>query len=270
MTKADTAWWFDDVSLNTLAYFVRAEGFNEDSPLRRGENQISPGVSGRRHVNKVFDQRVLPLLLVIDAQATGGGTRSGSQLASNLNTIKKLFSADGTHKLKRTHGGLTQVATVEVRQLRSAPGGPNHYNVAAELVFADPFWYAASATTASDTFVSLPDTLDISNGGTYKAERAVITIEGVITNPKIAIGDRWVQWTGTVAVDEELVIDCGAFTTVIRKTAVPDSDVIANITWAEDYVRWLEIPAGNSSAIITGTVGSPAPAVTIQFTAPYL
>lgn len=270
MTIADTAWWLDDVSLNTLAYFVRAEGIGEDSPVRRGENPIAPGVSGRRHVNKVFDQRTLSLLMVIDAQATGGGARSGSQLATNLNTIKQLFGGDGTHVLKRTHGGATRLATVEVRQLRIAPGGPNHYNVAAELVFADPFWYAASATTVSDTFASLPDTLAISNAGTYKAEKAVITVEGAITNPRIAIGSSWVQWTGTLNAGDVLVIDCGAFTAIYDPVATDPADAIQDITWADDYVRWLEIPVGTNNATITGTVGGTNPTVTVEFTAPYL
>lgn len=272
MTIADTAWYLDNISLNTAAYWVRSLGFNEDSPVRRGENQISPGVSGRRHTDKVFDQRVLPLLMVIDAAPPGGGERSGSQLALNVDVIKALFSVDGTHELKRTHGGNTRVATVEVRQLRISPAGPYHYNVAAELVFADPFWYAASKTTVSKTFTgALPDTMAVSNAGTYKAERVEIRIWGPITDPKVALRNSWIQYTGELPLATDyLTIDTGAFTVVVTTSIAMIANGLSDITWADGMVRWLEIPPGASSASLSGAKGAGDPKLQLTFTEAYL
>lgn len=273
MTIADTAWWLDNVSLNTGGYWVRSLGFDEDTPALRGENLISPGVSGRRHVGKVFDQRVLPLLMVVDAKhPIFGGARSGSQLAANLHTIKALFSKDGTHELKRTFGGLTQVATVEVRQLRSAPAGPYHYNVAAELVFADPFWYASSNTVVTKTFTgTLPDTVAVTNNGSYKAERMVLRLTGPITNPRYAIGATWMQYSGVLSgTSDFLEIDTGNFTAILDLASSDPVSVVADITWSDAVARWLEIPTGTNNLTLSGTKGLGNPALTLTYKDTYL
>lgn len=254
MTIADTAWWLDGTSLNTLAYYVRE--IDESTPTRRGDNQAKPGVSGSRFVaGKPFDERVLALMMVIDAQPTGGGARSGAQLKANLDVIKMLFSRDGQHTLKRTHGGVDRQLTVEVRSLRIARGGPYHYNVAAELVAADPFWYALTGVSFSATWNSpplLPGGMNVVNNGTYKVEKALLTIEGPVTNPKVAVGASWVQWTGTLQTNDKCLINCDTLDAVIDLiTAEPISDV-QNVTWAEDFVRWLEIPVGSSEAYLSG------------------
>ena len=273
MTIADAAWWLDNVSLNTAGYWVRSLGFDEDTPARRGENLISPGVSGRRHVDKVFDQKVMPLLLVVDAiSPVFGGARSGAQLATNLATIKALFSKDGTHELKRTHGGATRVATVEVRQLRMAAAGPYHYNVAAELVFADPFWYASSNTVVSKTFTgTLPDTLAVTNNGSYKAEKVAIRIRGPITNPRLTFGNTWVQYTGSVTTPSDyLDIDTAAFTAMLDLVSADPVSVLADITWADGLTRWLEVPTGTNNVTLSGTKGAGNPVLTLTFKDTYL
>ena len=273
MTIADTAWWLDGTSLNTLAYYVRE--IDESTPTRRGDNQAKPGVSGSRFVaGKPFDERVLALMMVIDAQPTGGGARSGAQLKANLDVIKMLFSRDGQHTLKRTHGGVDRQLTVEVRSLRIARGGPYHYNVAAELVAADPFWYALTGVSFSATWNSiplLPGELTVVNNGTYKVEKTLLTIDGPVTNPKVQVGNSWVQWTGALGTGDKLLVYCDTFDAVIDLiTAEPISDV-QNVTWAEDFVRWLEIPSGASTATLSGS-GATANVtkLTVAFTEAYL
>lgn len=272
MTIADTAWSLDGTDLNTRAYYVRS--VDESPPSRRGDNPATPGVSGRRHIpGKPFDERTLALMMVIDAQSQLGGARSAAQLKANLDTIKRLFSADGLHTLKRTHGGAARQMSVEVRDLRIARGGPYHYNVAAELVAADPFWYAltgVSFTTGWSSIPILPNTLSVTNNGTYKAEKAIITILGPVTNPKVTVGASWVQWSGSLAASDQLIINCGTFDALVDLVSSEPYSDVQNVTWSEGYTRWLEIPTGTALVTLSGSGASTATRLTIGFTEAYL
>jgi hypothetical protein len=273
MTIADTAWSWDNVSLNTMAYYVRS--VDESPPARRGVNPAVPGVSGSRYIpGKVLGERELTLMMVIDAQPPLGGARSGAQLKNNLDTIKKLFAADGLHMLQRTHGGSTRQMSVEVSDLRITRGGPYHYNVAARLVAANPFWYAllaGSFTTTWSVIPLLPGTLSVTNNGTYTAERSLITVVGPVTNPIVsATNGSWVRWAGTLATSDLLIINCDTFDCVVdRVSSEPYSDV-ENVTWAAGFTRWLTIPTGTAPVTLSGSGASSVTRLTIQFTEAYL
>lgn len=268
MTIAATAWTFDGTSLNNLAYYVK--GFDESGPERRGDDVILGGLTGRMYVAKPYDYRAIVLEMVVDSRPSGGGSRTGNQLQSNVDVLKKLFGSDGQHTLGRTFGALTLQATVDVRRVRFQPVQPYFYNVAVEMVLQDPLWYATSNTVATTPFSSVPTNLTVTNPGTYTAEKCTITLAcpsspaALLTNPRVTIGSVWVQYTGVVGSGNTLTINTSTFSATIGTT-----DVTSAITHS-GAVRWLTIPPGANTATISAAGISNTPTLTITFAAPYL
>lgn len=272
MTIAEVSYALDGVNLANYAYAVRTLGA-EDLPERRGDNALVPGVDGRVLLTKNYEQRVLPLALWVDSRGTAGGARTAAQLAANLDLLKTLFGADGTHTLQRTFGTATRQAAVEVRGLRITPGGPYHYDMLAELVMTDPMWYATAATSASSPFSSLPAAgLAVTNGGTYVARNMTVTLAcpaspaASLTNPKITIGSFWVEYTGVIAAGQSLVIQPHLFA-----ATVAGSSVVSQMSWNESNGPvWLELARGANSVVVSGDGISNTPTLTVAFYAPYL
>lgn len=270
MTIANPSLSFDGTDLMTLAYKVRALGLDESLPPRRGENVVVPGVAGQIYVAKELEQRTIDMLMWVAAVGTAGGTTwAASSMGDNINTLTALFGADGTHTITRTRGTTALTGTVEVRDVRFTPGGAYHYDVAVSMVMPDPLWYAASATTVTSPFSSVPFDLSVSNVGTYQAERAVVTIACAagesITNPTITCGATWVKYTGVVSAGQTLVIDCGAFT-----ATKAGASVLSAITHNSASTRWLIIPKGTNNVTVSADGISNGPDLTVTFSAPYL
>lgn len=272
MTIAEVSYSLDGVNLANYAYAVRALGA-EDLPERRGDNALVPGVDGRTLLGKNYEQRVLPLALWVDSRGTAGGARTAAQLASNLDLMKTLFGADGTHTLLRTFGTVTRQATIEVRGLRITPGGPYHYDMMAELVMTDPLWYATTATSASTGFSSVPASpLVVVNGGTYAARNMTVTLAcpaspaASLTNPKITIGSFWAKYTGVIAAGQSLVIQPHLFAATYA-----GNSVVSGMSWNESNGPiWLELARGSNNVVVSADGISNTPTITVAFYAPYL
>ncbi len=277
MTKAVTEWEYRGIDLTTVAYNVRALGAGEQVPARRGENLAIPGKTGRYLTqNKPLDERRLTLAMFVDAQPTTGGARSGSQLWANLETLKKVFAADGAGTLKAKNaggtaeGGTTRVATVEViNTVEFEPEGPWNYGIAVEFVFADPFWYAEGATVVGPTNISSnPQNIALNNVGTYRAEKATLTLVtpagGTVINPKFAVGGYYVQYTGTVEAASTLTISCGSYTAT-NGTLTVTGDITH-----DGGLPWLVIPTGTSDLTLSASAIIGTPTVTVSWTPAFL
>lgn len=268
MTIAATAWTFDGTSLNSYANYVRA--YDESGPERRGDDVILGGLTGRMYVAKPYDYRPIVLEMIVDSRPSGGGARTGNQLQSNVDTIKKLFGSDGQHTLARTFGSLSLNAMVDVRRVRFQPVAPYFYNVAAELVVQDALWYATSATTVVQPFSTVPTNFTVTNNGSYMAEKMTIALAcptspaALLTNPKVTIGSVWVKYNGVVGTGNTLTINTSTFTATIGTT-----DVTSAITHS-GAVRWLVIPTGANTATVSADGISNTPTLTLSFYAPYL
>ena len=268
MTIAATAWTFDGTSLNNLAYYVKE--FDESVAERRGDDVILGGLSGRMYVAKPYDYRPIVLEMVVDSRASGGGSRTGNQLQSNVDVLKKLFGSDGQHTFGRTFGALTLSATVDVRRMRWQPVGPYFYNLTVEMVMAHPFWYSTSLTSATTPFSSVPTNLTVTNGGTYAADKLTITLAcpaspaALLTNPKITIGSVWVKYTGVIGSGSTLTINTETFAATIGATNV------ASAITHSGAVRWLTVPTGANTATVSADGISNTPTLAISFYAPYL
>jgi len=269
MTTINLGWEYDGVDLSTYAYDVRALGAPEQVPARRGDNVAIPGATGRLYVDKRLDQRTLTLSMFVDAKhpTSGSNTRTAEQLQTNLDLLKGVFARDGQHVLRCTlPGAVARDATAEVvNVVEFQPTGPYSYALMVEFVLADPWWYAQSVTTVGPTtIIQSPQNIAVTNDGTYKAEKATVTVAGPITDPKFAVGSIWVLYTGTVATGETLVIDCGDWT-----AELDGGDVSGNISHEGD-LRWLVFAVGVNTLIVTSSGFAGATTVTVEFTAAFV
>ncbi len=259
-------WEYDGVDLTTYAYTIRWLGAPLTVPARRGENLVIPHKTGRAWVDKRPEQRIVTLAMwVRDVLPNTGAPGGDSQMLTNLDTLRGLFARDGQHTLKHQFGLVTRQATAEVVDeiVFEPQGADNVYFLAVDFLLADPWWYAELATTVGPTTITgSPQSITVTNAGSRRSEKALFTITGAITNPRLTIGSYWVQYTGTVASGQTLTIDCSTFTATLG-----GADVSGEITH-EGGVVWLPIPSGANTMVVTGS-GIGGATVTAAFTAAY-
>ena len=260
-------WEYKGTNLTTYAYNVQLLGTGAEVPARRGENIVVPGKTGRHlTTSKPLDERRVSLAMwVKDVNPSTGGSASESQLLSNLDTLRQVFSSSGTGLLKHTMGGTARQAAAEVvSSVAFEPfGTAPYYRYVVEFSMANPFWRAETARTATGTITSSPQNVTLVNNGTYRCEDGTVQITGQIVDPKFTIGDDWVQYTGTVSAGGTLVINCGSW--VATNGTV---DVSGDISHDGDLV-WLPIPVGTAVTMVVtgssiGTAVGGVPVVTIS------
>lgn len=260
------AFEYDGVDLTRYGYNVRLLGAPLSTPPRRGDNLVIPHKDGRAWVAKALDQRVQTLAMWVIDEPAAGGTSSEANMLANLDVLRGLFARPGQHTLKHQFGAVTRLATVEV--VRQVEFEPKVFNAAyvfmVEFLMADPLWYAEAATTVGPTYIiQSPQNITVTNAGSYRSEKAVFTITGAITNPKLAIGAYWVQFTGTVGSGLSLIINCGTYTATLDGV-----DVTGQITH-EGGTAWLPVLPGANTLAVTCS-GTPGGSVRTVFTAPYV
>ena len=271
MSLATTQWMFGGINLqNGRAWNVRLLSPSE-ALSRRGDNVVVPGISGQAHVAKDWEQRQLTLALVVTGEARPGQAPSGQALAANLDILSALFGASGQQTLTRTRGLRAETAQAECVSLNVVPRGPVHADLIADLWLADPLWYATTVTSATTPFSSVPTNLALTNPGSVANEKAIITVAcpaspaATLTNPKFTIGSLWVKYTGVVAAGTSLVIDVGAFTATNG-----GSSVIQDITWSGAQSRWMIVPVGASTLVLSADGISNTPTLTVALSAAYV
>jgi len=261
------SWEYDGVDLTTYAYNVRLLGAPVDVPARRGDNVVIPGKRGRLYTAKQHDQRLLTLAMWVRDIHPTTGSEAGSevQMLSNLDTLRGLFARDGQHTLSHTMGGVTRYATAEVNNaVEFQPQGTNLSAFVVEFLLADPWWYAAAATTVGPTTITAsPQNIGITNNGTYVAI-PTLTVTGPIANPTFTIGSVWVKFNDSIVVGETLTIDCESW-----EADVDGVDASGDITH-EGKVRWLEIPVGVSTLTVASSGYAGTTDVTVEFTQTYV
>lgn len=245
-------WTFGSLDLQQAgAYGVRLLSAVDGAPGRRAGDVVVPGRRGRRVRYAPVDQRVISLALMVQ-----GATRAALQ--SNVDALLAALGGEGRQTLTRTLADgsqrslLAEVAAGAVVQVLSE-------RVAAVAVdfLAEPWWQSGSLTsTGSGTISSSPKTFSLVNSGSAEHMAPVITVAGNITNPKIQIGDVWVQYTG--AITSTLTITCGTCT-------VSGGSYSAKNISHGGAVAWLVVPPGTSTVTVTGSGISGSPSVTIGF-----
>ena len=127
-----------------------------------------------------------------------------------------------------------------------------------EGLYLDDSGYSVTLNTS-------PKTLTVTNGGNGTVRNAVITIvagSAAITALTIASGDTDIDWTGTLASGDALVIDCGA------KSILNDgANAYSGFAYGSNHALagWLELPPGDTDIVITKTGGSTDSTATVEF-----
>jgi hypothetical protein len=267
MTIIDDEWEYNSVNLTTLAYKVKALGAPEQIPEKRGENIVVPHKTGRVYVQKFYNERELDLSMFVQSTSVSSMTRSATNLLANLDALKKAFGAPGYHILKRKFktGEVRWTYAEVVDKLEFEGEGPDHYIFVARLRIWDPWWYAESGVTIGPTTITTsPQSISVTNSGTYQVERAIIKITGAITNPRLNIASGvYCEWIGTVPSGSILWIDCASHYAPLD--GADKTGLIAHV----GSVWWLPIATGVNTLTVTGTSISGA-TVTIYFYVPYI
>lgn len=116
------------------------------------------------------------------------------------------------------------------------------------------------------TLNTSPKNVTINNGGNATVTNAVITVTAAgtdITALTIAkSGETQLVYSGTIAVGQALVIDCGAWSVENN-----GSDDYANFALGASHAieEWLHLSPGNNTITVTKTGGSAASTIGIEF-----
>jgi len=252
-----SSWTFDGVSLETAAHNIRLLSPDEMVPARRGRNVVIPGRVGSLHRTKVFSDRVIALEMWVTGQ-------TAAAMQSDLETLQKLFGSAGERELRRimANGSIRRIDAEVVNAVTFKPRTESFATFIVEFLCAYPFWSSCAIWECEVGISDATTTFTVDNRGTVENDRATVIIEGAITDPKLAIGDTWVKYTGTVASGETLTIDVDAFTADLDGTDVTDK-----ITHG-GAVAWLVLPTGANTATLTGT-GVSGARVEVRFNALY-
>lgn len=198
-------WTYKGVTLNTLAYNIKTRGGSRMGTAQpRGENQLIPGMTGRRHLWKLRDSRIITLAMWVRG-ADEDGTRPLSHEAlavkfdQNWEMLANLFDDDGQWPLiKRFRDGVggfkTATAMAEYWDGLD-PDMDDEFKAefAPQLLLADPWFYEAQITGLSGATTI---------GGNKPTERVVVTLPA---GSRISWegGLRWIQNNsgGTATID---------------------------------------------------------------------
>jgi hypothetical protein len=131
--------------------------------------------------------------------------------------------------------------------------------VSVALRLTDPFW--VDATDVAQTITGVTGTtaaLSLFAGSTAPIADARITFHGPVSNPRLGIGDRWVQFNGVIADGRELVLECEHWRASAGSGAVWSPDV--RQVYREPGPAWLEFPPSRTplTAVFTHTGGGVA------------
>ena len=253
------------VDLGSYCYMTSDVSGLLSVPARRGEDEVVPGRHGRiRTPGKKFDagEIVLPMWIV-GARPDGSPPAGGEEreFFRRRDDLLRLFYGDDPELSWRRPDGTTLTTRVEVVDVMdfTRRWAQPLAQVSVALKLVDAFWREDVDVAQTITGVTGTTTdLTLFQGATAPIADAVLRFIGPVNNPRLAIGDRWVQFNGTIAADRELVLECGHWR---ASTGVGDpwSPQITQI-YREPGPCWLEFPPspGPLTAVFTHTGGGNA------------
>jgi hypothetical protein len=206
----------------------------------------------------------VPALLPVTAQVEGA---DAAALKSAWDSVLALHGVRGT--LYRTSDGGTE-HTIAARCARILAKRTPHdrymlrYDIDFELLAN--VWDGADGTV-SGILDDVPESIVCANDGNARVDDAIITITAktsAITALTVTIsGISSFTWTGTLAADKALVIDCGA-----RTVRNDGADAYSGFTYEAAHVvpEWLRLQPGNNTVVVTRTGGGATSTYSIAYT----
>ena len=219
-------------------------------PKFRGKDLQVPFQHGNRWIRKRFDSRKVILSMWIK-----GADRA--DLDQNIDVFLTAIGNPGIHPLVRTlRSGETRLAQAELcSDIHFVRKNPGYAKFALELELSDPFFYGTKKTTDVRTVSVSPFTWTHANEGTAPATNMVITFKGPLSNPVLKNRNNgvWIQYVGTIANGESVVLDTKHFTCLQG-----DENRISIVKHGGD-AYWMILDAGNNSMELeTETIGGSA------------
>lgn len=234
---------FDGVDLQTHAFNIATFGGRTSVAARRGDNLVVPYRHGRLWTPKYFEEQELTLAMwVIGADKTTGVIPSNpkQKLFENIQTLQKLFSAEGLHTLSAVHEvtGATVEAIVEVADVIdfTTMAGATRAGFVVTLIVPE-VWFKDQTLKGDVDYVSRAnnDTWSVDVTSDVETHEIVLSFDGDAggqTNPKLineSIGsDCWVQLSDVLGPSEVIVIDVNKWTAVLNGT----TNVVNNVDWS--------------------------------------
>jgi hypothetical protein len=253
--------------LNTS--WCRVEGLQTlfAAPPRRGANSTVPGRHGAiRTSGKHYD----PAEVVVPMHVLGVNRASGTvpslsayRLHENIDHLLEIFHGD-TVELEYVRGdGSSRITTAELLGEPVVAVRERSYPPLARVSFVlsliDAFW--TEDVDVSQTITGATGTtanLTLFQGSTAPIADAVIRFIGPVNNPRLAVGERWVQFNGVIPAGRELVLECQHWRASPGAGAAWSPSVTQ--IYREPGPAWLEFPPsqGPLTATFTHTGGGSA------------
>ena len=258
-------WLVDGMDIQSMAFGV--ETVDVTPPDLRGSHLSIPGMNGvYAQYNRSYEPGTIALkmwVLGCDVDGTLPGIRSSRRqmFERNVRMLFRLFGYQGnTVTLSKTIYGDYEGATPTTVKARAIIDGFTSLDTMAArqraeltvtMTLVDSFWSDVNTTTDStDASATMPKPLALSDVGTAPVDDSIITITGPITAPRVTCpaSGSWIQYTGSVAAGQTLVIDTGAGTAKLNG----NTSVLSSVTHG-GTARFMVIPPRNSS--LTGDTG---------------
>jgi hypothetical protein len=203
------------VDLGSYCYMTTDVSGLLSVPGRRGEDSAMPGRHGRiRTPGKRFDasEIVLPMW-VVGARPDGTPPAGGEarEFFRRRDDLLRLFYADDVVLSWRRSDGVTLTTSVEVVDVMdfTRRWAEPLAQVSIALRLVDAFW--TEDADVAQTITGITGTsanLTLFQGSTAPIADAVIRFIGPVNNPRLAVGERWVQFNGVIPAGRELVLEC--------------------------------------------------------------
>lgn len=223
------------------------------APGPRGDNVTVPGRHGairtprkRRDVAEI----VLPLWVKGVNRSTGDiPPRPAARLHENIDHLLRIFHAETVELEYRRDDATSRTVTAELAADPAVAVRERSYpplaRVSIALTLFEPFWTETADVSTTITGISgSTGVLSGFAGSTAPIADSVITFYGPVSNPKLAIGEAWVQYNGVIAAGRQLVLECEHWRPSSGSGATWSPDV--RQVYREPGPAWLEIPASRA------------------------
>jgi hypothetical protein len=268
----------DGVPLNTLAWNITTLGGRLGVPGVRGANVTVPGRPGAVHMDKEIDSQTYTLnMWALGCKRDGSfptDHESKYELDKNIRTLRSLL-----FNVRRQVKFTKRWFDADVNAVRSAVGyaeyaggldpamtGRTRATFSVDLALTDPFFYEPQIELSVAT--STQRTWHVTPRGDWRTTAIVVKIQGPRVNPKITVthpdgSQTWVQYLGTLAATDTLVIDVDAFTATLTSGG-SSRGVTGNIRHG-GAAPWLTLePGGDNTVLLESTSGVGAVSVYYQ------
>jgi len=210
----------------------------------------------------------LPYHMPIKARLVGA---NAAALKTSLYALRALHGTRA--KLYRTlDGGAPDTEWVWARlaglEINRRVENRLHLDVTMDFLVLSHPWSGADQTI-NTTLDTTPKNIVCANDGNARVDNAVITVTAKgssITKLEVTASAGTAQmqwaWTGTLAVDSELEIDCGART--VRVDGADDYDAWA-LDASHNVPEWLRLEPGNTTLAVERTGGDATTTIEIAY-----